>query len=74
MISESQKIAVIFEGRDAAGKDGTIKRIMEYMSPRAVRTVALPKPSDRDRASWYFQRYVPHLPADGEMMIFNRSW
>ena len=73
MISESQKIAVIFEGRDAAGKDGTIKRIMEYMSPRAVRTVALPKPSDRDRVSWYFQRYVPHLPADGEMMIFNRS-
>jgi polyphosphate kinase len=74
MIGEGQKIAVIFEGRDAAGKDGTIKRIMEYMSPRAVRTVALPKPSDRDRASWYFQRYVPHLPANGEMMIFNRSW
>jgi polyphosphate kinase len=74
MIGEGQKIAVIFEGRDAAGKDGTIKRIMEYMSPRAVRTVALPKPSDRDRASWYFLRYVPHLPANGEMMIFNRSW
>jgi polyphosphate kinase 2 (PPK2 family) len=56
MIDEGQKIAVNFEGRDAAGKDGTVKRIMEYMSPRPVRTVALPKPSGRDRASWYFQR------------------
>lgn len=74
MIEEGLKIAVVFEGRDAAGKDGTIKRIMQFMSPRAVRTVALPKPSDRDRASWYFQRYVPHLPANGEMIIFNRSW
>jgi polyphosphate kinase len=74
LIVEGQKIAVIFEGRDAAGKVGTIKHIMEYMSPRAVRTVALPKPSDRDLASWYFQRYVPHLPVNGEMMIFNRSW
>lgn len=56
MIDEGHKIAVIFEAPDAAGKDGTVKRIMEYMSPRAVRTVAWPKPSDRDRASWYFQR------------------
>ena len=71
MIGEGQKIALIFEGRDVAGKDGTINRIMEYMSLRAVRTVALPKPSDRDRASWYFQRYVPHLPANGEMMILT---
>lgn len=68
------RIAVVFEGRDAAGKDGTIKRIVMHMSPRAVRAVALPKPSDRDRDSWYFQRYVSHLPAAGEMTLFNRSW
>lgn len=74
MIDEGLQIAVVFEGRDAAGKDGTIKRILQFMSPRAVRTIALPKPSDRDRASWYFQRYIPLLPANGEMMIFNRSW
>ena len=74
MQDEGLQIAVVFEGRDAAGKDGTIKRITMHMSPRAVRAVALPKPSDRDRASWYFQRYVPHLPAEGEMTLFNRSW
>ncbi len=68
------QIAVVLEGRDAAGKDGTIKRITMHMSPRAVRDVALPAPSDRDRASWYFQRYVAHLPAAGEMTLFNRSW
>lgn len=74
MKAEGLRIAVVFEGRDAAGKDGSIKRIVMYMSPRSVRSVALPKPSDRDRASWYFQRYVPHLPAAGEMTLFNRSW
>ena len=74
MRAEGLKIAIVFEGRDAAGKDGTIKRIVMHMSPRSVRAVALPKPSDRDQASWYFQRYVQHLPAAGEMTIFNRSW
>jgi len=74
MREAGQRIVIVFEGRDAAGKDGTIKRIVMHMSPRSVRAVALPKPSDRDRASWYFQRYVPHLPAAGEMTIFNRSW
>lgn len=65
---------VIFEGRDAAGKDGAIKRIIEYLSIRNTRAVALPKPSDRERTQWYFQRYVGHLPAAGELVIFNRSW
>ena len=68
------KILIIFEGRDAAGKDGTIKRIVEHLSPRETRVVALGKPSDRDRGSWYFQRYVPHLPAAQELVLFNRSW
>jgi polyphosphate kinase 2 len=68
------KILIIFEGRDAAGKDGTIKRITEHLSPRETRVVALGKPSDRDCNSWYFQRYVPHLPAAQELVLFNRSW
>jgi polyphosphate kinase 2 len=68
------KILIIFEGRDAAGKDGTIKRIVQHLSPRETRVVALGKPSDRDRTSWYFQRYVPHLPAAQELVLFNRSW
>ena len=68
------KILIIFEGRDAAGKDGTIKRIVEHLSPRETRVVALGKPSDRDRTSWYFQRYVPYLPAAQELVLFNRSW
>ena len=68
------KILIIFEGRDAAGKDGTIKRIVEHLSPRETRVVALSKPSDRDRTSWYFQRYVPYLPAAQELVLFNRSW
>lgn len=68
------KILVIFEGRDAAGKDGTIKRIVRHLSPRETRVVALGKPSDRDRSSWYFQRYVSHLPAAQELVLFNRSW
>jgi polyphosphate kinase 2 len=65
---------VIFEGRDAAGKDGTIKRIIEHLSTRNTRAVALPKPSDRERTQWYFQRYADHLPAAGEFVILNRSW
>lgn len=73
-IENNHKILVIFEGRDAAGKDGTIKRITEHLSPRETRVVALGKPSDRDRTSWYFQRYVPHLPAAQELVLFNRSW
>lgn len=67
------KILIIPEGRDASGKDGTIKRIVEHLSPRETRVVALGKPSDRDRSSWYFQRYVPYLPAQ-ELVLFNRSW
>ncbi|HSB96029.1 MAG TPA: polyphosphate kinase 2 [Spongiibacteraceae bacterium] len=74
LIESGMKVLVIFEGRDAAGKDGTIKRIVEHLSPRETRVVAMPKPSDRDRASWYFQRYVPQLPAEQELVVFNRSW
>lgn len=68
------KILIILEGRDASGKDGTIKRIVQHLSPRETRVVALGKPSDRDRTSWYFQRYVAHLPAAQELVLFNRSW
>ncbi len=67
-------ILIILEGRDASGKDGTIKRIVQHLSPRETRVVALGKPSDRDRSSWYFQRYVPYLPAAQELVLFNRSW
>jgi polyphosphate kinase 2 len=74
VIKHGHKVLVIFEGRDAGGKDGTIKRIVEHLSPRETRVVALGKPSDKDNASWYFQRYVPHLPAAQEMVLFNRSW
>lgn len=74
VIENGSKVLVIFEGRDAAGKDGTIKRVIQYLSPRETRTVAMPKPSDRERASWYFQRYVPELPAKQEIVLFNRSW
>ena len=68
------KILVLLEGRDAAGKDGAIKRIIEHLSPRETRVVALGRPSDRDLGAWYFQRYVPHLPVAEELLIFNRSW
>ena len=68
------KILVLIEGRDAAGKDGVIKRIVRHLSPRETRVVALGKPSDREHGSWYFQRYVPHLPAAQEFVLFNRSW
>ena len=74
LISNGQRVAVVIEGRDGAGKDGTIKRIVEHLSPRETRVVALNKPSDRDRSSWYFQRYAAHLPAGGEFVLFNRSW
>jgi len=70
----NDKILIIFEGRDASGKDGTIKRVVQHLSPRETRVVALGKPSDRDRTSWYFQRYVPYLPAAQELVLFNRSW
>jgi polyphosphate kinase 2 len=69
-----QRAVVVLEGRDAAGKDGAIKRITEHLSIRSTRMVALPKPSDRERTAWYFQRYVAHLPSAGELVIFNRSW
>ena len=69
-----RKAIIIFEGRDAAGKGGVIKRITQRLNPRVARVVALPAPSDRERTQWYFQRYVTHLPAAGEMVLFDRSW
>lgn len=69
-----KKVVVLFEGRDSAGKGGVIKRITQRLNPRVVRVVALPAPSDRERTQWYFQRYVPHLPAGGEIVLFDRSW
>jgi polyphosphate kinase 2 len=74
IIAENDRILVIVEGRDTAGKDGTIKRIVEHLSPRETRVVALGKPSDREAGSWYFQRYVRYLPVPQEMVLFNRSW
>jgi polyphosphate kinase 2 len=68
------KVVILFEGRDAAGKGGVIKRITQRLNPRVCRTVALPAPSDREKTQWYFQRYVPHLPAAGEIVLFDRSW
>ena len=73
-IETGAKDLVIFEGRDTAGKDGAIKRITEHLSVRNTRVVALPKPTEREQSQWYFQRYVGHLPAAGELVIFNRSW
>lgn len=69
-----QRVIIIFEGRDAAGKGGTIKRIMEHLNPRGARVVALEKPSSTERGQWYFQRYVQHLPTNGEIVLFDRSW
>jgi polyphosphate kinase len=74
VIARGRKVLVLFEGRDTAGKDGAIKRVTAYMAPRQTRVVSLPKPSDREQTQWYFQRYVAHLPAAGEIVIFNRSW
>ena len=68
------RVAVVFEGRDGAGKGGTIKRITEYLSPRIARIAALPAPTDRERGQWYYQRYIAHLPAKGEIVLFDRSW
>jgi polyphosphate kinase 2 len=72
--AEGKRIVVVFEGRDAAGKGGTIKRVTQYLNPRAARVAALPAPSDRERTQWYFQRYVDQLPAAGEMLLLDRSW
>ena len=68
------KIMVLFEGRDAAGKGGTIKRFMEFLNPRICRVVALDRPTEREAGQWYFQRYIPHLPSGGEIVFFDRSW
>jgi polyphosphate kinase 2 len=74
MIAAGTRAVIVLEGRDAAGKDGTIKRLTEHLTPRATRVVALPKPTDHERGQWYFQRYIAHLPGAGELVIFNRSW
>ena len=74
VIENNKKVVVIFEGRDAAGKGGTIKRITENLNPRSCRVAALAKPSDREKTQWYFQRYVAHLPSAGEIVLFDRSW
>jgi len=73
-MTAGEKVLIIFEGRDAAGKDGAIRVLTEHLSVRNTKVVALPKPSDRERSQWYFQRYIPYLPASGETVIFNRSW
>ncbi|MEX1165397.1 MAG: polyphosphate kinase 2 [Hydrogenophaga sp.] len=74
VVATGHKVVIIFEGRDAAGKGGVIKRITQRLNPRVCRVVALPAPSDRERTQWYFQRYVTHLPAGGEIVLFDRSW
>ena len=73
-IDKDVKTVIVFEGRDSAGKDGAIKRITAHMALRQTRVIALPKPTERETGQWYFQRYVPHLPAEGETVLFNRSW
>jgi polyphosphate kinase len=72
--TEGTRLVVIFEGRDAAGKGSTIKRVTQYLNPRIARITALPKPTEREQTQWYFQRYIPHLPAAGEIVLFDRSW
>jgi polyphosphate kinase len=72
--AERARIVVVFEGRDAAGKGGTIKRVSQYLNPRVVQIAALPAPTERERAQWYFQRYVGHLPTAGQVVLFDRSW
>ena len=74
VVEENAKVLIICEGRDSAGKGGVIKRITQRLNPRVARIVALPKPSEREMSQWYFQRYVPHLPAGGEIVLFDRSW
>ena len=74
VVASGHKVVVLFEGRDAAGKGGAIKRITQRLNPRVARVAALPAPNDRERTQWYFQRYISHLPAAGEMVLFDRSW
>jgi polyphosphate kinase 2 len=74
VVANGKKVLILFEGRDAAGKGGAIKRITQRLNPRSCRVVALPAPNDRERTQWYFQRYVTHLPAAGEIVLFDRSW
>src|SRR6188768_3172206 len=74
VIASGSRVLVIFEGRDAAGKGGAIKRIMQYLNPRSARVVALPQPSEREKGQWYFQRYLERLPAAGEIVLMDRSW
>src|SRR5215472_17333995 len=74
LIESGARVLVIFEDRDGAGKDGTIKRVTEHMSPRETRVFAPPKPSDREKSEWYYQRFIGELPAEGEFVLFNRSW
>ncbi|TXH96633.1 MAG: polyphosphate kinase 2, partial [Pseudomonas sp.] len=74
VVATGQRVVVIFEGRDAAGKGGTIKRITQRLNPRVCRVAALPAPNNREKTQWYFQRYVAHLPAAGEIVLFDRSW
>ena len=74
IVKKGLKVVVIFEGRDAAGKGGVIKRITQHLNPRICRVEALPAPTEREQSQWYFQRYVPFLPAAGEMVLFDRSW
>jgi len=74
VVQTGHKVVILFEGRDAAGKGGAIKRIVQRLNPRVCRVVALPAPNDRERTQWYFQRYAPHLPAAGEIVLFDRSW
>jgi len=71
---QGERVLILFEGRDAAGKGGTIKRFMEHLNPRSARVIALEKPTERERGQWYFQRYIKHLPAAGEIVLFDRSW
>jgi polyphosphate kinase 2 (PPK2 family) len=73
-VQKKQKVVVIFEGRDAAGKGGVIKRITQRLNPLICRVAALPAPNEREHSQWYFQRYVAHLPAGGEIVLFDRSW
>ena len=74
MRDTGQKVVIVFEGRDAAGKGGTIKRFMEHLNPRGAKVIALEKPTEQELGQWYFQRYVQHLPTQGEMVLFDRSW
>lgn len=74
VIANDERVCILFEGRDAAGKGSAIKRIMQYLNPRHARVVALPTPTEREKSQWYFQRYVQHLPSGGEIVMFDRSW